>query len=183
MHETVLVSSILAILKDTVAQYEERYEENHETCHGGCYEKGDWESHEAGHSLPGLPGRRPEQHPERCVSKLNDLPESSSLRPRYLQIEEVVLHVGVLACVEPQTLRGCFEIMAEGTAAENATLTITTQPMKGLCPDCGRAVETSKRAFACPLCQGEHVDWQGGQGMEITSIRVREKALPQSIKG
>lgn len=134
MHETVLASSLLKILQESVATYKPAYRLEY--------------------------------------------------RPRYraeplLCIKEVVLSVGLLACVEPQTLRGCFEIMAEGTVAEGAGLTIIMRPMKGRCPDCGRAVETSKRHFSCPLCQGEHVDWQGGQGMEITSIRVAEMPPPQ----
>lgn len=134
MHETVLVSSILAILKDTVAEYEARQ---------------------------------------------NNSPLGNGLQKGHennLRVAEVVLQVGVLACVEPQTLRGCFEIMGEGTMAENAILTIERQPMQGSCPDCGKTVETLEPRFACPLCKSDNVDWQGGQGMEITSIRVIESS-------
>lgn len=130
MHETVLASSILAILKDSVAEYQTR----------------------------------------KALPPLGDGPREGD--GENLRVAEVVLKVGVLACVEPQTLRGCFEIMAEGTVAEKSLLTIERQPMQGRCPDCGQEVETLERRFACPLCQSEHVDWQGGQGMEIVSIRV-----------
>lgn len=121
MHETVLASSLLSILQETVAKH----------VHEG----------------------------------------------RDLRIEEAVVTVGVLACVEPQTLRGCFEIMAEGTVAQEAVLTIVTRPMKGICPDCAQTVETVERRFSCPLCQGTQVDWQDGRGMEITSIRVVENEV------
>ena len=132
MHETVLVSSILAILQDTVAEYEAKHED----------------------------------------SPLGASPSES--QGKRLRIAVVALQVGILACVEPQTLQGCFEIMAEGTVAEKATLTIERQAMQGRCPDCGKEVKTLELRFACPLCQSDHVDWQGGQGMEISSIRVVE---------
>ena len=136
MHETVLASSILAILQDTVAEYEAKHEAKHED------------------------------------SPLGASPSES--QGKRLRIAVVALQVGILACVEPQTLRGCFEIMAEGTVAEKATLTIERQAMQGRCPDCGKEVETLELRFTCPLCQSEDVDWQGGQGMEISSIRVVE---------
>lgn len=140
MHETVLASSILALLQDTVAEYEARHKDS---------------------SVEGSPGQS---------------------QGKNLRVAEVVLQVGILACVEPQTLRGCFEIMAEGTVAEKATLTIERQAMRGRCPDCGRDVETLELRFACPSCQSEHVDWQGGQGMEMSSIRVVEDRPAETVK-
>lgn len=91
---------------------------------------------------------------------------------RKLLVDEICLDVGVLACLEPQTFKGCFELLAEGTAAEKARLTINRRPMTGTCADCKSRVETFKRAFACPLCSGRAVDWQGGNELEISSIMV-----------
>lgn len=89
-----------------------------------------------------------------------------------LRVEEIGLDVGVMACVEEQTLRGCFELLAEGTAAETARLKINKRPMSGICPDCGAHVETTRRDFSCPACAGLAVDWRGGNEMEISSITV-----------
>lgn len=97
-----------------------------------------------------------------------------------LKVSEIILDVGVLACLEPITLQGCFEIMAEGTAAENALLTIEKHPMKGKCPDCGAELETRKRFFSCPKCSGYNVNWQGGNEMQISSIRVEADIKEES---
>lgn len=100
--------------------------------------------------------------------------EKNSAPGQQLRVTEIALETGLLACLEPQTLRGCFEIMAEGTVAEKATLSISTRPMCGVCPYCEAEVQTMRREFYCPQCSGRNVDWQGGHEMEIVSIQVAE---------
>lgn len=91
-----------------------------------------------------------------------------------LIITSLKLNVGVLASLEPQTLKGCFELLAEGTAAENAHLEICKIPMNGFCKDCGCKVQTLSCNFACPLCKGVQVEWQGGNEMELGAINVEQ---------
>ncbi|MDR1359936.1 MAG: hydrogenase maturation nickel metallochaperone HypA [Deltaproteobacteria bacterium] len=90
-----------------------------------------------------------------------------------LRVTEVEMEIGLLACLEAKTLRGCFELLAEGTAAENSTLTVRTRPMSGYCPDCGKTVSTGGRFFGCPCCAGAAVAWKGGHEMQITAISVQ----------
>lgn len=89
-----------------------------------------------------------------------------------LRVQEIDLELGLLACVEAVTLQGCFELLAEGTAADRADLKITRRPLSGFCPDCRSRVRTLRREFSCPACGGNAVDWQGGNEMEINAIRV-----------
>lgn len=90
-----------------------------------------------------------------------------------LHVTEIALQVGLLSCLEPKTLEGCFEIMAEGTPAEGAALNIAIKPLVGRCPDCG-TVKTARRSFDCPLCGKNAVEWQGGHEMQVSSIKVEQ---------
>jgi hydrogenase nickel incorporation protein HypA/HybF len=95
-------------------------------------------------------------------------------------VEEIVLQVGILACLEETTLRGCFEIMAEETVARGARLVIERLPLRGICPDCDPAhkeVRAISRKFTCPRCGGANVDWQGGNEMNIAAIKVKEESI------
>jgi hydrogenase nickel incorporation protein HypA/HybF len=114
---------------------------------------------------------------------------------RPLRVTAVELEIGLLTCLEANTLKGCFELLAEGTAAENSALAVRTRPMSGYCPDCaqqvsnpgrgipgadggdlrgGRAPDGCRiRPFSCPLCAGAAVAWEGGQEMKITAITVQ----------
>lgn len=90
-----------------------------------------------------------------------------------LTATRVKVKAGVLMAVEPQTLRGIFAIMAEGSPAQNAELVVETEPMSGHCPDCGTDVSILLRDFRCPDCGGERVDWKGGNELYIASIEVQ----------
>jgi hydrogenase nickel incorporation protein HypA/HybF len=48
------------------------------------------------------------------------------------RISRVFLQVGLLSCVEPEAIRFCFELCAEGTAVEGAALEIEEVPGDGL---------------------------------------------------
>jgi hydrogenase nickel incorporation protein HypA/HybF len=87
-------------------------------------------------------------------------------------VEEIILHIGRLACLEETTLKGCFEIMSEDTLAKDASLIIKWLPLRGVCPDCG-SIETTDKKFACPVCGVANVNWHGGNEMDIASIKVR----------
>ncbi len=88
-----------------------------------------------------------------------------------LRVTSVRLCAGLLVGIEASTLIGCFSIMAEGTSAEHAALSVSILPMQGTCPNCG-AVQTVRRAFNCPLCHGHQVNWQGGNEMYVEAITV-----------
>lgn len=91
---------------------------------------------------------------------------------RIARIEELVCEMGLIACVEERTLRACFELFAEGTEAEGATLTLTTAPLACRCEDCGQDFELRHRHFVCPLCGGENIHFSGGHGLTLQSLRV-----------
>ncbi len=93
-----------------------------------------------------------------------------------LFVDEINLTIGLLNCIEPQTIQGCFEILAEDTKAKNAKMIIKRLPLHGFCNQCQQHIEISKRKFICPQCHSSDVSWQGGNEMQITSIKVKEQS-------
>ena len=47
---------------------------------------------------------------------------------RVRRIRSITCELGLISCVEPQTLKGCFEIFAQGGMAEGAELILQTAP-------------------------------------------------------
>ena len=78
--------------------------------------------------------------------------------------------LGLFTAVEPKTLEACFELYAEGTAAEGAELDITTVPAEGRCLDCGHKFPMTSPRCRCPECGSLRLEGKGGRDFLITGI-------------
>ncbi len=88
------------------------------------------------------------------------------------RIVQVRVGLGLLACVEEQTLTACFELLAENTVAEGAVLQCEREPLPCVCRQCQQNFILTKRHFICPSCQSSHVDFTGGHGCRLLSIEA-----------
>lgn len=89
-------------------------------------------------------------------------------------VTRVTLGLGLLACIEEQTLRGCFEIFAENTVADQAELVIEKIPLECWCEDCEQPFSLHKKHFICPHCGSADISFAGGHGCTITAMEVEE---------
>ncbi|MDR2820360.1 MAG: hydrogenase maturation nickel metallochaperone HypA [Desulfovibrio sp.] len=97
---------------------------------------------------------------------------ASSPQKKATRIQEIVCDLGLIACVEPQTLTGCFELFAEGTLARGATLTLRTAPLDCECTACGHVFSLTRRHFVCPRCGAGELHFNGGHGLTLMSVHV-----------
>ena len=82
------------------------------------------------------------------------------------------LRLGLLSCVEEETFRSCFELMAEGTVAQGARLDIRREPLPCTCRDCQASFTLTERRFVCPSCQGRNLDCAGGHELTLLDIEA-----------
>lgn len=88
------------------------------------------------------------------------------------RVTDVVLEIGELSGVVPESVEFCFEACTKGTLLDGARLTIETIPGKGSCPSCGGDYPVATLFDPCPRC--------GGFGLGIVSgeeLRVKELEL------
>lgn len=88
------------------------------------------------------------------------------------RIAELRCELGLLSCVEPKTLTACFELMAEGTVAEEAQLKLNVAPLACRCTKCGYAFTLTQRHFVCPQCGDENIHFNGGHGLTLMALHV-----------
>ena len=96
-------------------------------------------------------------------------------------IRRVNLKVGRLRAVEPAQLAACFEMFAEGTAAEGAVLAIEAVPVRARCKGCGAEFEVAGYRFECPACAGGDVEVTQGQELYIESFDAVGADPPKAI--
>jgi hydrogenase nickel incorporation protein HypA/HybF len=69
------------------------------------------------------------------------------------RIIRIRVEVGQLAAILPDSLQFCFELCAQNTMAEGATLEILEIPGRALCITCGEAIMLSSPLGQC-ACGG-----------------------------
>lgn len=87
------------------------------------------------------------------------------------KVSRVVLEVGKLSAVLPDALRFCFDLAAEGTAVEGATLTIVETPGLARCRSCGETLELPTPFGRCS-CDCTDLDWLSGEELKIREMEV-----------
>jgi hydrogenase nickel incorporation protein HypA/HybF len=84
----------------------------------------------------------------------------------------VRLQIGRLAGVMPDALRFCFDVCAQGTSLEGATLEIDEVRGRATCRKCGREVAMESFLDACP-CGSAEVDLIAGQELRVKEVEVQ----------
>ncbi len=87
------------------------------------------------------------------------------------KITSVVLEIGKLSGIEPDSVQFCFEIVAGGTTLEGAALRIVELAGEGKCRTCAEMLEFDDRIVLCS-CGSADVEVLAGTELRIRSVEV-----------
>ncbi len=87
-------------------------------------------------------------------------------------VERVVLRIGTLSGVDPESLRFAFDVVSRGTTAEGAQLEIETVPASVYCQSCKSEFAGTDRGFIfkCPDCGDLCGDLRRGREIELSHL-------------
>ena len=88
------------------------------------------------------------------------------------RVTRVRLSVGKLSGVVVDSVRFCFDLVAESTTLEGAVLEVDEPPGHCRCVDCATEFEVDDPLVLCPGCAGANVDVLSGRDMRIVSVEV-----------
>jgi hydrogenase nickel incorporation protein HypA/HybF len=94
------------------------------------------------------------------------------------EVTEVRLEIGKLAGVVVDSIRFCFDLVAEGTTLHGARLVVDEPPGLARCRPCGTEFEVDDPIVLCPACDAADVDVRSGRDMRIVSVEVRMACAP-----
>ena len=92
-------------------------------------------------------------------------------RARGVRVLAVVLEIGKLTAVLPESVRFCFELCSAGTVLEGARLEIIETPGRARCRQCGQAMELAQPFGRCQ-CGNSDLEWLAGEELNIKEIEV-----------
>ena len=97
---------------------------------------------------------------------------------RATQVLRVEVSIGRLRAVEPTSLAFCFEVLCEGTLAEEAELILHEVTPKGQCEGCGKTVDIRGYRLRCPRCPNARLTIIAGKELRVDRILARSHVDP-----
>lgn len=88
------------------------------------------------------------------------------------KVKAINLSIGELTGLVPDTIQYYFDIIAQGTAAEEAQINVFRIPVKIQCNECGKSFEIERGIYTCPACDSHHIKIQGGRDFLIDTIEM-----------
>ena len=87
------------------------------------------------------------------------------------RVRRITLEIGQLTAIMPEAIQFCFDVCAQGTVLEGATLEILERPGLGQCRECGRQIELSQPYGVC-VCGNTHLDIIQGEELTIKELET-----------
>src|SRR5690349_11597501 len=91
-------------------------------------------------------------------------------------VDVVVMRVGSLRQVVPDSLRFYWDVVARDTTCEHARLELHEIAARLRCDDCGHEWEPVIAAFRCSACASARVTVTAGDELEIDYLELKEPA-------
>jgi hydrogenase nickel incorporation protein HypA/HybF len=91
------------------------------------------------------------------------------------RVRQVVLEIGQLSGVSLDAIRFCFEVVAQGSAADGADLRIHEVRGRARCTACGDEFDTPSLLTAC-ACGSRRLVRLQGEELNVRSMVIEEAA-------
>lgn len=89
------------------------------------------------------------------------------------RVQRVVLEIGKLSAILPESIRFCFDVCAQGTPVEGAELEIIEVPGIGRCQQCGSEMPLDQPFGVC-VCGSSHITLIQGTELKIKALETEE---------
>jgi len=91
---------------------------------------------------------------------------------KYQRLREVVVDVGELVAVVPESLEFCYMVITEKTKFQDSKLTIRVLPLVGKCRKCQAESKVERFDFVCAKCQARDLEIIQGEELHISHLEV-----------
>ncbi len=101
---------------------------------------------------------------------LIEVAEQHLQRAPHGTVRRLLVRIGEMAGVNPDSLDFAFTCLQKGTGVDGARLEVERVPLAVECDACGRRTPVADYVFRCGACGAETVRIVGGREMEFVSI-------------
>ncbi|NPV88823.1 hydrogenase maturation nickel metallochaperone HypA [Coprothermobacteraceae bacterium] len=91
------------------------------------------------------------------------------------RVSKVVISIGKMAGVVPESLDMYLKLLAQEVGLTRAVFEIVVNPVEFKCNQCGQTFEPNKELFWCPHCGSSNVTFVRGNEMAIDYLEIEEE--------
>jgi len=102
-----------------------------------------------------------------------EIVNQQAVKTKCVLVKKVYLEIGQLAAVEKSALIFCFNVIAQGTIAEQAILEIIEIPGKAVCDSCQKTVSLNQYYDSCQFCGNFALSIIQGEELRVKSMEVK----------
>ncbi|MBP8134382.1 MAG: hydrogenase maturation nickel metallochaperone HypA [Zoogloea oleivorans] len=111
-------------------------------------------------------------HEMSLAEGIRQIVEDAGRSQGFGKVKIVVLEIGELSSVEPESLRFCFDVVMKDSIADGAQLQIDPVPGSGWCMQCAETVPISALYDPCPKCGSYQVQATSGTEMRVKELEI-----------
>ncbi len=111
-------------------------------------------------------------HEMSLAENIVQLIDDAAREQQFTRVKTVWLEIGQLACVEKESLRFCFDVVAQDSIARQARLEIIDIAGQALCMRCHQTVSVASYYEACSDCGNTVLQMIQGAEMRIKELEV-----------
>ena len=90
----------------------------------------------------------------------------------HAHVKSVIVRIGKLSNVLPDSLNFCFEAITKDTNFEKTELVIKIIPITIECKQCGKVSEIESYTFLCPSCESTNISVISGNDLNVEEIEL-----------
>jgi hydrogenase nickel incorporation protein HypA/HybF len=116
-------------------------------------------------------------HELSIAQSLIELASEAAIKEGATRVTRLVTRIGKLAGVVEEALQFSFTLAAEGTACEDAVLTVEVVDISVMCPECREPRALSETYhFVCPVCGAPTPEVLTGRELDLVSVEIESYA-------
>ncbi len=111
-------------------------------------------------------------HEMSIAQSIVSIVDDTLAKEQYEHLREVVVDIGELVAVVPESLEFCYMVITEKTKFQDSKLTINILPLVGRCRNCHSESKVEGFDFVCSECSGRDLEIIQGEELNISHLEV-----------
>lgn len=111
-------------------------------------------------------------HEMSIAQNIIEIVDEISKENQVKNVRKVIVKIGKLVAVVPDSLQFCYDTLTKGSPLENSELEIHIIRILAKCDNCKKTFEVESYFFTCPFCESTEIKILQGEELNVSELEV-----------